>query len=272
MTRVDALTRGWRSPIVASWRELGACSVAGMIAGFLVGGLGSRVAMRISGIAAGASQQGVHTDAGFRVGEITLAGTIGLLVAGVFIGAIGGLFYAAVRPWLGGLGRWRGVAFGLFLLGMVGSLVLDPNNFDFGRFGPVWLNVGMFAGLFVLFGAVIDPVAARIERDVPGSSFEVLLWLAALPPLLFAVLGVVQLLGELVGVQSSLGSGTWSFAFLVLAVALRAYFARGGARFERPSDLPWRDRVVGFALLALPLAGATWLTLKGIDLIVRMAI
>jgi len=241
-----------------------------MIVGVLVGGLGGRLAMRITAIAAGPTLQGVSTEAGFPVGEITGLGTIGLVIfAGLLGGAIGGLFYAIVRPWLAGLGRWQGVAFGVVLLGVLGSAVLDPLNADFGRFGPVGLNVAMFAALFVIFGALVAPVARRLERAGAHSAvFDTLLWLAVIPPLLFLALGLAQALGN-----QTQPAAPWFFGLLVLALGQRWYLTRGGARFDRPSDLrAGRTAAVRYAVLAIPVLATTWLTLTAIVWIYRLAV
>lgn len=266
------MARSSIASIVAPLREVGACSLAGMVVGVLVGGLGGRLAMRVSGIAAGPTLQGVHTDAGFPVGAITAQGTIELIVfAGLLSGAIGGMFYAAVSPWLPGIGPWRGLAFGVLLLAVLGSLVLDPDNRDFARFGSIAVNVGMFAALFLIFGALVAPVASQVRRAGAGASarraVEALIWLALLPPLLFVAAAFAQVIGALTGGgESEVPAGQWFFvAVLALAVALRWFPLRRGARFERPFDLPARRAgFLSYAVLAIPVLGATWLTLTGI--------
>jgi hypothetical protein len=246
-----------------------------MIVGALVGGVGGRLAMRISAIAAGPALQGVTTDAGFPVGQITGHGTIGLIVfAGVLTGVSGGLFYAVVRPWLAGLGRWQGVAFGVLLFGVLGSLVLDPLNGDFGRFGPVALNVALFAPLFVIFGTFVAPVATRLERvGARVAAFDVLLWLAVIPALLYLALGFAQALDQLRATNPSQPAVLWFYGLLAIALAQRWYFTRSGARFDRPSDLPrGRAAALSYAVLALPVLVTSWLTLTGIVWIFRLAI
>jgi len=50
-------------------------TLAGMIAGGIVGGFGGRIAMRVTGFVAGPGHVGLTTTNGNRVGEITLGGT-----------------------------------------------------------------------------------------------------------------------------------------------------------------------------------------------------
>jgi hypothetical protein len=91
---------------------------------------------------------GVHTSNGNRVGDITFAGTLALvLLVGVASGLVGGVIYAVLQPWLRPLRPWHGLAYGSALLAVFGFTVLDPFDFDFTRFGPPLLNVTMFAAL-----------------------------------------------------------------------------------------------------------------------------
>ncbi|MCH8186631.1 MAG: hypothetical protein IH862_11065 [Chloroflexi bacterium] len=91
-------------------RSLAVAALSGFTAGAIVGGIGSRVAMRIVAVASGPDLQGALTEAEARVGEITADGTFFLFVLGGFIGVIGGLAFLALRPWLADAGRWKGLA------------------------------------------------------------------------------------------------------------------------------------------------------------------
>ena len=151
-------------------RTAGAAGVAGAVAGILVGGVGGRIAMRVSGALSDPLHVGVPTAAGNRVGDITLGGTLALVVfAGLLPGVIAGAAYAATRPWLAPLGRWSGVAFGFGLLAAIGPAVLEPFNFDFRRFGPPALNVAMFVLLFPLFGIAVAWGLRVLEPRIMGA-------------------------------------------------------------------------------------------------------
>lgn len=140
-----------------------------MVAGGIVGGVGGRIAMRVTGFVAGPPLVGITTTNGNRVGDITVGGTIGVLLVGIALGVLGGLVYATVEPWLRRFRPWQGVAFGVFLLVAAGIAVLDPVNSDFSRFGSAPLNVAMFAALFLLFGIVIAWVFDRLT-PIAGQS------------------------------------------------------------------------------------------------------
>jgi hypothetical protein len=198
--------------------------------------------------------QGVTTSNGNRVGEITLGGTIGLILfGGVFAGLFGGLLYASLRPWLAPFGRWRGLIFGLGVLGLAGSLVLDGANSDFIILRPALLNVTMFAALFPIFGVAIAPVFERTLRALATGSL--ISGALVLPGVVLAALFVG--LGLVAGF-SALGSHptTVDLINLVMLVMIVAGLAARtlGQRLTSP---PWR--LAGYALLtAALLVGATY--------------
>lgn len=185
---------------MAAWiavaRHLGTASLSGVIAGVVVGGLLGRVVMRISGFTAGPALVGVQTAGGNRVGDITVAGTLALVVfVGVGMGLVGGVIYAVVESWLRPLRPWHGLAYGVALLAAVGFTVLDPSNFDFTRFGVPLLNVAMFAALFVIFGVatawLFDALGAlRARTGTAARAVDILAWLALVPAVTLVVLFV----------------------------------------------------------------------------------
>lgn len=160
----------------SSWlglvRHIAAGGVAGLMAGILVGGVGSRVFMRIAGAASGSRGGGRITEAGFTVGELTLGGTIALVVfIGIISGIVGAGMYLAMRPWLGWAGRWRGVAFGVLLFGLTSATsdLMNPDNVDFLILGNEPLLVVLIVALFIGFGAVIDAMFEILDRRLPNS-------------------------------------------------------------------------------------------------------
>lgn len=160
----------------SSWsglvRHVSAGGLAGLAAGILAGGVGSRVFMRIAGAASGTRGGGRITEAGFTVGELTLGGTIALVVfVGIISGIVGAGMYLAMRPWLGWAGKWRGVAFGILLFGLTSATsdLMNPDNVDFSILGNGPLLVVLIVGLFVGFGVVADWVFGMLDRRLPHS-------------------------------------------------------------------------------------------------------
>jgi hypothetical protein len=198
--------------------------------------------------------QGVTTANGNRVGEITLNGTIGLVVfGGVFAGIFGGLLYASVRPWLTPFARWRGLIFGLGLLGLAGSLILDAANSDFIVLRPPLLNVAMFGALFLIFGIAIAPMFDRTLRALAEDSLVsgALAFLGTVAAALFVGLGLVSGFG-------ALASGPTTFdliSLLMLGLIVVGLAARAlGDRLAAP---PWRLASYGL-LIAAFLVGAAY--------------
>lgn len=145
-------------------RTLWRCSLLGLMVGLVVGGGGSRLAMRIVALA-NDEFTGTLTDAGERVGEISAGGTLFLLFAGAFFGTFGGAAYALLRAWLPRRVVLRGLVFGLGLLAFTAfpEALVSSGGVDFERFQPVELSVAMFAALPLLYGLVLAPLADRLD-------------------------------------------------------------------------------------------------------------
>lgn len=151
-------------------RYVAVAGLASLIAGVAIGGFGGRLFMRIAGAAAPDRVQGMGTEAGFTVGEVTAGGTIGLVVfIGIFVGVIGAAIYLASVPWLSWAGRWRGLLAGVVLLaaGSATSDVMNPDNFDFFILRNGTLLVGMILVLFLAFGVGVDWMFRVLDRGIP---------------------------------------------------------------------------------------------------------
>jgi hypothetical protein len=141
--------------------------VAGIPVGVVVAGVGGRLAMLLLRLTSPDSVNGVRSDDGFIIGQVTLAGTYSLLLLGASVGIIGAAAYQWVRPWL--LGPWwlrratTAVGSGV----VVGSLLLHADGIDFRVLTPTWLAIGLFVALPAVFGLAIGPAVDRIGR--PGS-------------------------------------------------------------------------------------------------------
>lgn len=166
-SRLRRWTRLWAVGTLA--RASGVAVISALPAGLLVGGIGSRVVMRLIALATGPRCAGLITENENLCGIISLSGSLELLVfGGVFPAIAGGLVSAALQPWLAGLHRWRGATTGAVLLVVFGSLLLDPENPDFTRFASPALNVALFAVLFVAFGIATVPLQEGLEPFFPA--------------------------------------------------------------------------------------------------------
>lgn len=226
-------------------RELALCLGAGIAGGLVAGGIGSRLVMRIVAAAGGDPIQGLLTENGNVVGEVTLGGTVALLIfAGAFPGAAAGLFFAAVRRWLPGGTTSKGLLFGLGMLLAFGGVLLNTDNPDFSRFGNVPFSVALFTLLFLVMGTLVAWTVRVAEKRLPpvdaaGRPFR---WLYGLA----SVVIVIPLL--LVGVDS-IANGEGALPVLVLPGLLALAVLRNGTR----------QRLAGYALLGAGiLAGAAF--------------
>ncbi len=250
--------------LVRSGREVGIAGLAGVLAGVAAGGIAGRVLMRASAVLAGPASVGMRTDNGNIVGEITVPGTIALVVfAGVANGIIGGLVYAALRPWLAPFGRRGAVAFGVLLLAALGFVVITRENPDFRRFGPAALNIAMFAAIYLLFGAALVSLHAALDRLTPGRPSArpagiggiALAIAVALAGLLSLFVLTALVITTVMTVAGTAAPGT-GFG---LANSLVTLGLIGAGLIAR--TLP---RVAGRIVLAIPLVAGSWLTATSI--------
>jgi hypothetical protein len=143
--------------------------VAGLLAGLAAGataGLGSRLVMFVVRLM-NPSYNGVPTHWGFEVGRITLDGTWSLAIQGAIYGVPGAVLYLIVRRWMPWDGVLKGFAYGCFLLIVAGPAVLD-GNYEFFRYVPTRVSVGLFALLYPLYGIVVAPLTERLGRGRRG--------------------------------------------------------------------------------------------------------
>ena len=174
--------RGRRLPVVAprdtpttpssaafdALRTLACVLTAGFVAGLLVVGFGGRLVMRVLAATSGGGAQGRLTDAGERVGEITLGGSIGFFIfAGLLIPLASSLVFIPLRRILPRPAWVSGSLFGLLLLATFGvSDPLSPDNVDFVILSPTWLAVALVCVTALLFGVTFSALVARLDATL----------------------------------------------------------------------------------------------------------
>ncbi len=145
------------------WKALGGCVVAGA----LVLGLGSRLVMRVIALLAGPEYQGASTRGGNIVGQITVKGTIGMLVPGALGGLLAGGVYLLIRNWLPRNLVFRCLTFGgLAIVIFWGFLVGAKDNPDF-RFTSLGVQLLLFVALLPIFGLFGAWLAERWGAGLP---------------------------------------------------------------------------------------------------------
>jgi hypothetical protein len=130
-------------------------SIAGLIAGFAVLGIGGRVSMRLIAMAEGQPL------------TLTVRGTLGVLVAFSIIGMILSVPFATLQGYMRSSNLRKGATFGLFLmLLIVWAMPLVPLIADGGmdplNFASIVART-LFSALFLVYGVVVASVSERLN-------------------------------------------------------------------------------------------------------------
>lgn len=199
MTAVVSTTEEPRRPVwptKADWLVLldhfGAAALGGLAAGFLVGGIGGRLAMLILRVTSSDSVVGIESDDGFTIGRIS-SDSIFLIGATTLIGTILAFGYLLVRRWLpeGRRPLQAAVFFGL----IGGAAVIKPDGVDFTFLDPLWLAIALFVALPAAYGWYMAWIVERLI-DRPGHLRK-----ARVAGIIgFVVVGFFGLLGAIVAV------------------------------------------------------------------------
>lgn len=195
--------------LASTFAALATSLYAGLAVGLVTLGVGLRLAMRVSMLAAGESARGRLTDNGNLIGEVTLDGTGFLLLAGTALGGVFGVAHLVARRWLpaSGSAPTRGLVFGVALLLVTRGLFVDDANHDFALLEPRALNVVMYAALPLLFAAAFVPFRGWVAERFPAPRWRswVLLLYLPLPVFLFGPMFGLPIL-------AAAAAGAWAVA------------------------------------------------------------
>lgn len=234
-------------------RHLAIGTLCGFGAGAIAGGLGSRLAMRISALMADASLQGRLTEAQARVGEITLGGSFFLVFFAALFGVYAGLLYRFTSTGISARTWQKGLSFGLFLLLLHGTMLIEGDNFDFDRFGSVYLNLAMFMLIPIAFGMIAAYLEAWLERHYPPFAFRPKPFLLYLPALLGIFVIGMLILSQTSSLQNRGATGFGSVEQVWMSLVILALMALFVLLEQRLKRLPYGLylRLLAFALPAL---------------------
>jgi hypothetical protein len=160
-TTTEERRRVWPTP--DDWLVLldrfGAAALGGLAAGFLVGGIGGRLAMFILRVTSDDSVIGIQSDDDFTIGQIS-SSSIFLIAATTLIGTLLAFAYLLVRRWLpeGRRPLQAAVFFGL----VGGAAVIKPDGVDFTLLSPLWLAVLLFIALPAAYGWVMASIVEQL--------------------------------------------------------------------------------------------------------------
>ena len=221
----------------------------GLLLGLVVGGIGSRLAMRALLLTSDPFVRGMTSDDGFAMGQFSVAATLNLLLVTTGIGVIGAFVYVAVRPFLLGP-RWLRVV-GCAIGGgaVVGSMLVHTGGVDFRALSPRWFAIALFIAIPAVFAAAAAPAVEWALRE-DGWFQRAPAKLALLPLAVFLFPPLLVLIG--VPVARVLGGR-----------AVRARRPRLAAAMGHPAAM-WTARA---AFVAIGLAGIAGLVRDSITLL-----
>jgi hypothetical protein len=206
----------------APWREgeilrdISRGGLAGLVVGLVIAGIGGRVVMRLAALLV-PTATGAFTENGNRIGDITLGGSLGLIVfVGLFAALVFGVVWVVISPWLPGSGVVRGliampiaVALGTFGL-------IDRENSDFVVLGNNPLVVASLIALIALTAPAMALVDGWFDRRLPYAASS-----QSRAGIVYALLTAVGVLfGGLITLQALVGRGSQPLGLTIILVGL----------------------------------------------------
>src|SRR5215210_6751978 len=167
---LDARPAAW--PLGELFRDIARGGIAGIVVGVFVAGVGGRVVMRIAAILHPRAV-GLTTENGEVIGDVTLNGTMALLVfGGLGMGLVAGTIWVIVSPWFPGRGFVRGLVTAAMAIALGTPLLIQGTNPDFTILRRDPLVLALLVGLVGLVGlsiAIVDrALDARLPPALPG--------------------------------------------------------------------------------------------------------
>ena len=153
--------------IVEPLRDISRGGLAGLLTGVVVAGIGGRIVMRVAALLV-PEATGRFTENGNRIGEITLSGTLGLVLGGgLAFGLIGATVWVVVSRWIPG-GAWtRAVLAMPIAVSLAGVALIQARNPDFQVLRHDAATVVLLLALVAMAGFVIAGVDGWLERRLP---------------------------------------------------------------------------------------------------------
>jgi hypothetical protein len=223
MTTTDVAepTGAWRASAGQAARRLAAITAGGALVGFVVGGIGGRLAMMVlARLNEGAT--GITSDDGFVIGQFGVLDTINLLFVATLLGVLGAGIYAVVRRLMIGPRWFQVVSVAVGPAVVVGAMLVHTDGVDFQLLEPVWLAIGLFVAIPGVYAALLTLLAERWLRDeswaiqapLPIAASPLVLWVPLAP--LLAVLAALWAAREWVRrrapqVAVALGRAEWGW-------------------------------------------------------------
>ena len=149
-----------RPAAIHALRRLAVATIAGAVVGFLAGGVGGRLAMSLLANL-NAEHAGTVSDDGFTMGQVTLGGTLNLLLVGTVLGMLGGGIYLAVRNLRIGPSWFRSASLAIGATIVVGAGLVHSDGVDFTLLEPTWAAIGLTLAIPLVYALALPPLADR---------------------------------------------------------------------------------------------------------------
>jgi hypothetical protein len=154
------------SPTSEVLRDIARGGISGALVGIVVGGLGARVVMRVVAILH-PEAVGALTENGNRIGDITLGGTLFLVLFGLILCALAGLLWVIVSPWIPGQTGVRALlTAGIAIATGTPELIIGGNP-DFVILDHDPRVVSLLVALVGLIGLSIALLDSWLDRRLP---------------------------------------------------------------------------------------------------------
>jgi len=154
------------SPTGEVLRDIARGGISGAIVGIAVGGLGARLLMRLVAILH-PDAVGALTENGNRIGDITLGGTLFLVLFGLILCALAGVLWVIVSPWIPGQTGVRALlTAGIAIATGTPELIIGRNP-DFVILDHDPVVVALLVALVGLIGLSIALLDSWLDRRLP---------------------------------------------------------------------------------------------------------
>jgi hypothetical protein len=228
------------------FRDIARGGITGLIVGLVGIGIGGRIVMRLAALLVPGSD-GAFTENGNRIGSITLGGSLGLLILGVFVGAMAATIWVVISPWIPWGGLRRATLAMPIAVGLGTSGLIDGRNPDFLVLDHDRGVVGLLLLLVAVIGFLFALVDDALDRRLPPATGRALtaytgLTLVGLPIALLVFLTIVS------------GPKTMLMGAALFAVGL-ATLRAWSLRVKSSEQPPWLVVVARVALVAAVAAG-----------------
>ena len=154
------------SPTGEVLRDIARGGISGAIVGIVVGGLGGRVVMRVAAILH-PDAVGALTENGNRIGDITMGGTLFLVLFGLMFCAMAGAIWVIISPWIPGQTGVRALLTAGVAIAIGTPVLIIGRNPDFVILDHDPVVVALLVALVGVIGLSIALVDGWLDQRLP---------------------------------------------------------------------------------------------------------